>query len=324
MPLALIGRGAGTRSAACPPLLDCLLPARPAPAVTLRALQAAASPAHQPSTDDAARPAPVRVGVFDSGVGGLSVLRALRQHLPGAHLIYVADSAYAPYGERSQAEVVDRTEKISTFLRSQGAQVLVIACNTATAAAVHHLRQAHPDWPIVGVEPGLKPAVRLTRNGRIGVMATTGTLRSEKFQRLMAQHGHEVFVHLQACPGLAHAIEGGDLQSPELQTLIDRYSSALREQNVDTVVLGCTHYPFVRAQLQSALGPNVQIVDTAEPVARQTVRLVDALHAAGRLEPAEPRPAPTELWTTGDLNTLRSIAKFWLDFDCATHALTLP
>ncbi len=261
--------------------------------------------------------------MFDSGVGGLSILRSLRQHLPTAHLIYVADSAYAPYGERSQAEVVERTEKISTFLRSQGAQVLVIACNTATAAAVHHLRQAHPDWPIVGVEPGLKPAVQLTRNGRIGVMATTGTLRSEKFQRLMARHGNEVFVHLQACPGLAHAIEGGNLQSPDLQALIDRYGAALREQNVDTVVLGCTHYPFVRAQLQTALGAGVQIIDTAEPVARQTVRLVESLREAGRLESGKPLHAATDLWTTGNLDTLRSIARVWLDFDCATHALTL-
>lgn len=266
----------------------------------------------------------MRVGVFDSGVGGLSVLRALRQHLPGAHLMYVADSAYAPYGERSQAEVIDRTEKISAFLRNQGARVLVIACNTATAAAVHHVRQAHPEWPVVGVEPGLKPAVQLTRNGRIGVMATSGTLRSEKFQRLMAQHGHEVFVHLQACPGLAHAIESGNLQSPELHNLIDRYSAALREQDVDTVVLGCTHYPFVRSQLQAALGDDVQIVDTAEPVARQTARLIEALRAEGQVESSEPGAARTELWTTAAPATLASIARAWLDFACTTHALTLP
>lgn len=153
--------------------------------------------------------ADVRVGVFDSGVGGLSVLRALHRHLPAVRLMYVADSAYAPYGERSEAEIIARTEQISDFLRANGAEVLVIACNTATAAAVHHVRQAYPNWPVVGVEPGLKPAVQLTRNGHIGVMATTGTLRSEKFQRLMAQHGNDVSVHLQACPGLAHAIEQG-------------------------------------------------------------------------------------------------------------------
>lgn len=262
--------------------------------------------------------------MFDSGVGGLSVLRTLRAHLPAAHLIYVADSAYAPYGERSDGEIVDRTEKISAFLHGQGVQVWVIACNTATAAAVQHLRQLHPEWPIVGVEPGLKPAVHLTRNGRIGVMATTGTLRSAKFQRLMAQHGGEAEVHLQACPGLAHAIEGGDLQSAELQGLIDRYSTALRARGVDTVVLGCTHYPFVRPQLQAAMGPEVQIIDTAEPVARQTVKLIEGLIGAGQIKPVLPPQAGTDLWTTGNPAALTAIANAWLDFDCRIHTLDLP
>jgi glutamate racemase len=271
-----------------------------------------------------ASPAAVRVGVFDSGVGGLSVLRALRAHLPAAHLIYVADSAYAPYGERADAEIIARTEKISDFLRGQGVQVWVIACNTATAAAVQHLRQMHPEWPIVGVEPGLKPAVHLTRNGRIGVMATTSTLRSAKFQRLMAQHGGDVEVHLQACPGLAHAIEGGNLQSTELHELIERYGAALRARGVDTVVLGCTHYPFVRPQLQASLGAEVQIIDTAEPVARQAVKLVEALIGAGQIRPDSSHQADTDLWTTGDPVALAAIANAWLDFDCSIHTLDLP
>lgn len=270
--------------------------------------------------------AAVRVGVFDSGVGGLSVLRALRKHLPAAHLMYVADSAYAPYGERSDAEIIARTDKISSFLRASGAQLLVVACNTATAAAVQHLREMHPSWPIVGVEPGLKPATQITRNGRIGVMATSGTLRSEKFQRLMAQHGSDVFVHLQACPGLALAIEHGNLQSAELQSLIDRYCAALTEQGVDTVVLGCTHYPFVRPQLQTALGPGVQIIDTAEPVARRTVKLVDELGVSNpdALAPAPSKPSKTDLWTTGNPAELAAIARSWLDFECETHALPAP
>ncbi len=264
---------------------------------------------------------PVRVGVFDSGVGGLSVLRTLRQQLPEVHLIYVADSAYAPYGERSDAEIIDRTERISAFLRQQGAQVLVIACNTATAAAVEHLRRAHPDWPIVGVEPGLKPATQLTRNGRIGVMATSGTLRSEKFQRLMAQHGSDVFVHLQACPGLAHAIEQGDLQSPQLLSLINQYSLTLREHAVDTVVLGCTHYPFVREPLQAALGPGVSIIDTAEPVARRTAQLIASLRQTQQSTDQAPGPNTSELWTSGNVDALRHIAQRWLDFDFSVRAL---
>jgi glutamate racemase len=235
--------------------------------------------------------------------------------------MYVADSAYAPYGERSEAEIIRRADQISSFLQSQHADVLVIACNTATAAAVHHLRAAHPGWPIVGVEPGLKPATQATRSGRIGVMATTGTLRSEKFQRLMAQHGSDVFVHLQACPGLAHAIEGGDLQSPELLALIARYGAALTEQSIDTVVLGCTHYPFVQSQLQAVLGPEVQIIDTAEPVARRTMKLVEGLVRPTYLTSANGR---TDLWTTGDPAALASIAQAWLDFSCETHSLPEP
>ncbi len=282
---------------------------------------------HETASVTAAAPiaistAAVRIGVFDSGVGGLSVLRALRQHLPQAHLMYVADSAYAPYGERSEAEIIARTDKISRFLLAGGAQLLVVACNTATAAAVQHLRETHPGWPIVGVEPGLKPATQVTRNGRIGVMATSGTLRSDKFQRLMAQHGTDVFVHLQACPGLALAIERGNLQSTELQSLIDRYCAALTEQGVDTVVLGCTHYPFVQAQLQAALGPGVQIIDTAEPVARRTVKLVNELAASSAPVPAE--PGKTDLWTTGSPVELAAIARAWLDFEGATHALPAP
>lgn len=235
--------------------------------------------------------------------------------------MYVADSAYAPYGERSEAEIIRRAEQISSFLLAHEADVLVIACNTATAAAVHHLRTAHPGWPIVGVEPGLKPATQTTRNGRIGVMATTGTLRSEKFQRLMAQHGSDVFVHLQACPGLAHAIEGGDLQSPELLALVARYGAALAEQGVDTVVLGCTHYPFVQSQLQAVLGPDVQIIDTAEPVARRTVKLVEDL---ARPTGSAGASGNTDLWTSGDPVALASIARAWLDFSCETHPLPQP
>lgn len=306
-----------------PPLLDCPGPILRLDTASITLLAHAPPPDPGPLCHAAAR-----IGVFDSGVGGLSVLRALHRHLPQAHLMYVADSAYAPYGERSEAEIIARTTQISRFLHDQGAQVLVIACNTATAAAVHHLRHAYPHWPIVGVEPGLKPARQITRNGRIGVMATSGTLRSEKFQRLMAQHGSEVFVHLQACPGLAHAIERGDLQSRELHELIERYSAALRGQGVDTVVLGCTHYPFVQEQLQAALGPDVQIIDTAEPVARHTVRLVEALGAGTPAvhctETAPTAPSRTELWTTGDPAALAAITRAWLDFDCVTHTRPPP
>lgn len=262
----------------------------------------------------------LRVGVFDSGVGGLSVLRALRRELPAARLLYVADSGWAPYGERSQVEILARSVRISEFLRQQGADLLVVACNTATAAAVHHLRDTWPDWPIVGVEPGLKPAVRATRNGRVGVLATDATLRSDKFQRLLNAHGHDLQITLQPCPGLARAIESGDPDAPEVLQLVERHCRPLREQGVDTVVLGCTHYPFVAHHIARELGPDVQVIDTAHAVAQRASSLAanllpHAVSPAVWAAPTAPTMAPeVELWTTGNADTLRTIANGWLAF----------
>lgn len=252
------------------------------------------------------------IGVFDSGVGGLSVLRALRRAMPAARLLYVADSRYAPYGERDEAFVIARSRRIASFLRSQGAQLLVIACNTATAAAVQTLRTDDAHWPVVGVEPGVKPAVAASRNGRIGVMATTTTLASAKFRRLLDAHSAAAQVHTQPCPGLARAIEAGDLDAPELLALIEAHCAPLRAAEVDTVVLGCTHYPFVAHHIQAALGAQVQLIDTAEAVARHTLVL------GSRLVPtrAAAQHSPTRLWATGDAQRLREIAQRWLDFEC--------
>ena len=249
----------------------------------------------------------IRIGVFDSGVGGLSVLRALRAALPDAELMYVADSGYAPYGERSEDFVVQRSLSIAEFLEAQGAQMLVVACNTATAAAVSALRARHPDWPIVGVEPGLKPAVARTRNGRIGVMATSGTLRSEKFKRLMQAHGTGVSVHMQACPGLARAIEAGPIDSPALKALVAQHCAPLRALEVDTVVLGCTHYPFAAPLIQAALGSEVALIDTADAVARRALDLAQDLAA----RPAA-RPGHTRMWSSADPAQLHHFAQLWL------------
>jgi glutamate racemase len=264
--------------------------------------------------------ATVCIGVFDSGVGGLSVLRALRAALPRARLLYVADSAHAPYGERDEAYVVDRAERIAAHLLREGAQMIVVACNTATAAAVAGLRAAHPGLPIVGVEPGLKPAIALSRDGRIGVMATTGTLRSDKFRRLMADHARDVTVHLQACPGLAHAIEVGEPDSPQVQALVAEHAAPLVAHGVDTVVLGCTHYPFALAALAASFGPRVALVDTAEAVARQSARLAASLPACPAAQTAD-GPSPIRLWTSGDPSQLRSFALRWLGFEGPVDAL---
>jgi glutamate racemase len=270
------------------------------------------APSAADATDHALR---CSVGVFDSGIGGLSVLRELRRSLPGHHLHYLADSAHAPYGERDDAHVIDRSMRVVSHLVEHGARAIVIGCNTATAVAIRRLRAAWPQLSFIGVEPGIKPALALSRSGRIGVMATAATLNSDKFRRLLAEHGADRQVHLQACTGLAAAIERGDLDAPELLALIETHCRPLRGADVDTVVLGCTHYPFVSAAIRAALGPDVQIVDTAHAVARHAATLL----AAQGAEPAD--DAPTVLLeTTGDLSMLERCAQRWLAFECTLAA----
>ncbi len=225
------------------------------------------------------------IGIFDSGLGGLSVLRHIRDVLPHEDLIYVADSGFAPYGNRPEHEIVARTVAVTEFLLEKGAKALVVACNTATAAAIKGVRDVHPELPVVGVEPGLKPAAALTRSGVVGVMATAFTLSSQKFAQLHEQITQATGVHFlpQPCVGLVDLIEKGDLNAPEnahkLADMVERYVSPLLAQGADTIVLGCTHYPFVQhlieASIHKALVHNVAIVDTGDAVARQLVRLLE-------------------------------------------------
>lgn len=243
--------------------------------------------------------APASIGVFDSGVGGLTVLRALRAQLPGVPLIYVADSAHAPYGDRSDAYILERSREISRFLIHAGARLIVVACNTATAAAIAALR-AEFAVPYVGIEPGIKPALARSQNQRVGVMATPSTLRSAKFRALLQAHAAQTDPVLQPCPGLADAVERGNLQAPDLQALIRQSCAPLRAAGCDTVVLGCTHYPLIAANIQAELGPHVHLLDTAAPVARQAARLWTR-HAPDAA-------APLQLYTNGDVAVLRRMA----------------
>ena len=250
------------------------------------------------------------IGIFDSG-GGLSILRALRAELPAEDFVYLADAGFAPYGERDEDFIVERARAIAQRLRDEHAiKALVVACNTATAAAIHLLRGELPGLAIVGVEPALKPALALTRTRRIGVMATRGTLASSKFRALHdALAGDADFV-LQACDGLADAIENHD--SAQTVELCKRHLAALgrfgtSEGEIDTLVLGCTHYPFAQQQLQALAGPSVRLVETGEPVARQTRRLLESAGLA-----CTGGAGSVSLRSTGDLAHLERSASRWL------------
>ncbi len=274
------------------------------------------------------------IGVFDSGIGGLSVLQALLRELPHERFVYLADNAHAPYGEKTDSFVRQRSRQITEHLRAQHhIKALVVACNTATAAAVHELRQAHPELPLVGVEPALKPAAALSRTGHVGVMATRGTVASDKFQRLLHSQQEAAQFHVQACNGLALAIEQGtdpalhDAASVRIGSLLREHTQALGRfgqgpGQIDTLVLGCTHYVFEREALQALVGPDVQLVDTGDAVARQTRRLLAAAHQlhAGPL-PSDPSQR-VQLLTTGDLPSLQAAAARWLGLPahCCAHA----
>lgn len=246
------------------------------------------------------------IGVFDSGLGGLSVLRHIRACLPAEDLLYFADSGYAPYGGRSEEEIVARSLAIAEFLMQQGSRALVVACNTATAAAIKALRAHYPTQPIVGVEPGLKPGAALTKSGTVGVLATKSTLASEKFRLLREQVTAATGVRFetQACIGLADQVEKGELHSLATAMLVRRYVEPLIELGADTLVLGCTHYPFVQPLIEEAISrmtsKPIAIVDTGEPVARQLVRLL------GEHRQNTDRPGTVSGFTTASASGLRN------------------
>lgn len=220
------------------------------------------------------------IGVFDSGIGGLSVLRHVQAALRSEHFLYVADSGFAPYGGKPESVIVARTLAIAEFLVARGAKALVVACNTATGAAILGLRQRIPGLPIVGVEPGLKPAAAITQTGTVGVLATERTLDSARFALLREQITGATGVRfvLQACSGLADQVEKGELRSATTARLVRDYVKPLIENGADTLVLGCTHYPFLQALIEDAArragAPSVHVIDTGEAVARQLTRML--------------------------------------------------
>lgn len=247
------------------------------------------------------------VGVFDSGIGGISVLREIHALLPDEPLLYIADSKYAPYGDKGADFIVLRSLACAGFLVSCGAKAIVVACNTATAAAVAALR-ARYEIPIIAMEPAVKPAVAASRNGRIGVLATAGTLKSEKFDVLVKQYAAQAQVLSQPCPGLVEEIEKGDFESAALNRLLTEYLAPLMAAEVDALILGCTHYPLVRQQIARIVGDNVQIIDSGAAVARRLRQQLEAHHL---LAPAG-GDAVVQWWTSGDVVSAGAIiGRLW-------------
>lgn len=249
---------------------------------------------HTPAVPSAPSSPNLPIGLFDSGVGGLSVARAIRELLPGEELVYVADSAYCPYGGRPAAEIRTRALVIGRFLYGWPVKLIVVASNTTTGAGLEALR-AELGVPIVGVEPAIKPGAMATRSGRVGVMATQSTLASERFRRLVATFGGRAQIFPVACPGLVECVEAGETDGPRVLSLLAELLAPLREKQVDTVVLACTHYPFLRAAVAAVLGPGVRLIDTGPAVARQVS------HILQERKLCRPRGAGgLRLFTTGD------------------------
>lgn len=242
------------------------------------------------------------IGVFDSGVGGLSVLREIRRELPSEDLIYVADSGYAPYGDRPSAYVQGRAAALVEFLMGQGVKAIVVACNTATGIAVDALRDEF-GLPIIAIEPAVKPAAARTKSGVIGVLATTQTLSSPRYVKLLQSFAQGVRVLSQPGPGLVEQVEAGHLSTPDTRALVERYVSPLVAQGADTIVLGCTHYPFLGELIRSIAGPDVTVIDPAVAVARELRR---RLRSEALLAP-DGRRGRERFWTTGPREQVQSV-----------------
>lgn len=242
------------------------------------------------------------IGVFDSGVGGISVLQHIHQLLPHEHLLYFADSRHAPYGSKTPQQIQSRCFEITDFLIAQGAKAIVVACNTATAAAIDAMR-AQYTLPIFGMEPAVKPAAEASKNGIIGVLATVGTLKSAQFAGLLESYGRNVEVVTQGCVGLVECIERGELNAEYTLNLLQQYCQPLLDEGADTVVLGCTHYPFLKKHIQRIVGDKVTLIDTGAAVAK---------HLQNRLSAMEMLSSPTQngevkFWTNSSAPEAKAV-----------------
>jgi glutamate racemase len=259
------------------------------------------------------------IGILDSGVGGLSILEEIRQQLPHEDILYFADSGNCPYGVRPPSEIRDLAESAAVFLLEQGAKALVIACNTASTAAVAYLRQKWPGLPIVGMVPAVKPAALMTSTGTIGVLATEATGKAPVLLDVIDRFASDVNVLIAAPPGLVEAVEAGQADSPATAAILKQAVEPMLEQGADALVLGCTHFPFLRPALERIVQGRMHLIDSGEAVARQTVRV---LQAADLLNP-QAKAGHLTCFTSADLELSREvIAKLLQIPDPATLDLT--
>ena len=243
------------------------------------------------------------IGVFDSGVGGLSVLRAIRTRMPEESVIYFGDQGHIPYGPRPMEQIRNFSEAITKFLLEHGSKIIVVACNTASAAALKVLREKFPDVPFVGMEPAVKPAAEQTHTGKVGVLATPATFQGELYASVVERFANGVELYQETCSGLVQEIEKGNLSGKETRRILEDALQPMLEKNIDTVVLGCTHYPFVIPLIEQIVGENIRVIDPAPSVAKQTGRV---LEVNGKKNNTGAK-GDVRFFTSGDPEELRSL-----------------
>lgn len=248
------------------------------------------------------------IGIFDSGVGGLSVLQQIRRLLPRENLIYVADSGHAPWGCKDEEFIEQRSRAITEYLLQQGAKLIVIACNTATASIIEKFRHQY-GIPFIGVEPGIKAAIKISKTGNIGIMATAGTLSSKRYNELSQRFSARVNLYHKACPGLAEQVECCQINTAETTALLEEFLQPLLQQQVDSIVLGCTHYSFLSPLIRKIVGDSINMVDTSYAVAEQMVRILKQ----ERLQNTTESEGSVSYVTSGGINNTRSIIARLLD-----------
>ncbi|MFC2065134.1 glutamate racemase [Chloroflexota bacterium] len=247
------------------------------------------------------------IGVFDSGVGGLSVLREIKKVLPTENFIYLADQIHVPYGERSLEEVRKYSKAIIRFLLDQGAGLIVVACNTASAAALHYLRKKYPEVPIVGMEPAVKPAAEYSLTKKVGVLATPATFQGKLYTSVVERFAQDVEIFQHTCPGLVYQIELGEVESLPTRNILESALKPMLAKGIDTIVLGCTHYPLVLSLIQEIVGKDVRVIDPAPAIARRVVNLM----TSSEYEQSRTDSNPVLCFSTGDPTKFeRSVSLF--------------